>query len=120
VYCETLKNLRKAIQNKRHGLLAPGVMFLHDNAGPHTATRSPTLLEHFFWELFDHHSYSPDLAPSYYHIFTYLKSWLGSKHFNNDEELMDGVKTWLSSQVADYSGRHIKIYSSINVPQFRQ
>jgi hypothetical protein len=27
---------------------------------------------------------------------------LGSQHFNNNEELMEGVKTWLSSQVTDF------------------
>jgi hypothetical protein len=26
---------------------------------------------------------------------------LGSQRFNNNEELMEGIKTWLSSQVAD-------------------
>jgi hypothetical protein len=48
----------------------------------------------------DHPPYSPDLAPSDYHLLTYLKNWLGSQSFNNNE-LMEGVKTWLSSQAAD-------------------
>jgi hypothetical protein len=29
---------------------------------------------------------------------------LGSQHFSNNEELMEGVKKWLSSQVADFFG----------------
>jgi hypothetical protein len=37
-----------------------------------------------------------------YHLFTYLKNWLWSQRFNNNEELMEGVKTWLSSQAADF------------------
>jgi hypothetical protein len=41
-------------------------------------------------------------VPSNYHLFTYLKNWLGSQHFNNSKELMEGVETWLSSQVADF------------------
>jgi hypothetical protein len=49
---------------------------------------------------FDHPPYSPDLAPSDYHLFTYL-NWLGSQRFNSNE-LMEGVKTWLSSQAADF------------------
>ncbi|KAF2895151.1 hypothetical protein ILUMI_11022 [Ignelater luminosus] len=36
-YCETLKKLRRAIQNKRKGMLTKGVCLLHDNARPHTA-----------------------------------------------------------------------------------
>jgi polysaccharide deacetylase 2 family uncharacterized protein YibQ len=47
-------------------------------------------------------SYSPNLAPSNYRPFTYLKNWLGSQRFNNNEEFMEAVKTWLSSQVADF------------------
>jgi hypothetical protein len=27
-------------------------------------------------------------------------NWFGSKRFNNNEELMEGVKTWLKSQAA--------------------
>jgi hypothetical protein len=55
----------------------------------------------FHWELFDY-PYSPDFDLSNYHLFTYLKNWLELQIFNN-EELMEGVKTWLSSQVADFA-----------------
>jgi hypothetical protein len=60
--------------------------------------------------LFDHPPYSPDLAPSDYHLFTctYLKNWLGSQHFCNNEKMMEGVKTWLSSQAADFSDAGIQ------------
>jgi hypothetical protein len=82
-------------------MLTSGVVFLHDKAGPHTAARTRALLEYFNWELFDHPSYRLDLAPSDYHLFTNLKNWLGSQRFNNNEELTEVVKTWLSSQAAD-------------------
>jgi transposase len=78
-----------------------GVVLLHDNPRPHAAARIRGLLEHFDWVLFAHSPYSPDLAPSYYHLFTYLKNWLRSQLFSKNE-LMEGVKTWLSSQVADF------------------
>jgi hypothetical protein len=64
--------------------------------------RTQALLEHFNWELFDHPLYSPDLAPSDYHLFTYPKNWLGSQRFNSNEELIEGVKTWLRPQAADF------------------
>jgi transposase len=102
VYCETLKTLRRAIQNKRRGMMTPGVVLLHDNERPHTAARTRALLEHFNWEFFDQPSYSPDLAPSYYHLFIYLRKWVGSQLFNNNVQLMEGVKTCLSSQAADF------------------
>jgi hypothetical protein len=101
-YCETLKNLRRAIQKKTRGMLTFGVVLLHDNERPHTAACARALLEHFSWELFDHHLCSPDLTPRDYHLFTYLQNWLESQYLNNNEELMEGVKTWLSSQAADF------------------
>jgi transposase len=73
----------------RSGVL---VVLLHDNARLHTAARTRALLQHFKWELFDHPLYSPDLTPSEHHLFTYLKKWLRSQRFNNNE-FMEGVKT---------------------------
>jgi hypothetical protein len=101
MYCETLKKLSRAIRNKMRGMLTSGVMLLHDNARPHTVpcTRAP--LEHLNWEVSDHPPYSPDLAPSDYHLFTYLKNWLQSQRLN-DNEFMEGVKTWLGSQAANF------------------
>jgi hypothetical protein len=64
------------------------------------------LLEHFNWELFGHLSLGPDLAPSDCHLFTNLNNWLRSQNFNNNEELMESVKTCLSSQAADLFDRH--------------
>jgi hypothetical protein len=67
-----------------------------------TAARTRALLEYFNWELFDHPAYSPDLAPRDHRLFTYLKNWLRSQRFSNNEELMEGVKTRPSSQAADF------------------
>jgi hypothetical protein len=76
-------------------------VLLYDNGHPHTAARTQVLLECFNWELFDHPTYSPDLTPSDY-LFTYMENLLGSQRFDNNEDLIEGVKTWLSSQAADF------------------
>jgi histone-lysine N-methyltransferase SETMAR len=72
-YCETVRKHRRAIQNKRRGMLSSGIVLLHDNARPHTAAQTVQLLQRFRWEIFDHPLYSPDLAPSDYHLFMHLK-----------------------------------------------
>jgi histone-lysine N-methyltransferase SETMAR len=58
-------------------MLTYGVVLLYDNVRPHmsTAARTRVLLEQFNWELFDRPPYTPDLAPSNCHLFTYLKNW---------------------------------------------
>ena len=64
-YCATLRHLRKAIQNRRRGKLSRGSVLIHDNARPHTARQTQTLLhDEFHWDIFDHPPYSPNLAPS--------------------------------------------------------
>jgi transposase len=102
VYCETLSICIGLFRTK--GMECwHGVVLFHDNARLHTHTAAHTraLLEHFSWDLFDHPLYSPDLAPSDYHLFTYPKNWLGSQCFKSNEELMEVVKMWLSSQAAN-------------------
>jgi histone-lysine N-methyltransferase SETMAR len=59
-------------------------------------------VEHFSWELYDHPLHSPDLAPSDYHLFTYMKNQLRLQRFNSNEELIEGVNMWLSSKAADF------------------
>ncbi|GFW89030.1 mariner Mos1 transposase [Trichonephila clavipes] len=102
VYCETLRKLRRAIQNKRRRFLSKGVVFRQDNTRPHTAKVTKTLLRGFGWDVFDHPPYSPDLAPSYFHLFLHLKSFLASKHFNNDKELKENVSNWLKTQAETF------------------
>lgn len=114
VYCETLNRLRRAIQNKRRGLLTRGVVFVHDNARPHTARRTNELLAKFKWDVFDHPPYSPDLAPSDFHLFPNMKRWLASQRFANDEELQNAVNGWLHSQAADFYAEGI----SKTVPRY--
>ncbi|KAJ4445799.1 hypothetical protein ANN_12484, partial [Periplaneta americana] len=100
-YYETLRKLRRAIQNKRRGMLLRGVVLLHDNAHPHTAASTRELLDQFGWEIFDHPPYSPDLAPSDFHLFTKLKDFLGGTCFGSDEELKKTVNTWLNELAAE-------------------
>ncbi|GFV03553.1 mariner Mos1 transposase [Trichonephila clavipes] len=100
-YCATLIKLRRVIQNKRHGFLTSGVLLLQDNARPHSAINTQNLIRSFGWEHIDHPPYSPDLAPSDFHLFRYQKEFLGGKRFDTAEEVKEEVQDWLSSQAAD-------------------
>ncbi|KAJ4429731.1 hypothetical protein ANN_21935 [Periplaneta americana] len=70
-------------------------------ARPHTAASTRELLDQFGWEIFDHPPYSPDLAPSDFHLFTKLKDFLGGTRFGSDEELKKTVNTWLNELAAE-------------------
>jgi len=101
VYCDTLKILRRAIQNKRRGMLSRGVVMIHDNIHPHTAAATQNLVT-FGWEQFDHPPYSPDLAPSDFHLLLHLKSFLAGWRFHDDNEVKEAVTTCFASQAASF------------------
>ncbi|KFM58915.1 Histone-lysine N-methyltransferase SETMAR, partial [Stegodyphus mimosarum] len=101
-YCETLTKLRRAIQNKRRGMLSKGIVLLHDNARPHTAGVTQSLIRHFHREQLDHPPYSPDLAPSDYHSFLYMKREFGGKRFGSDDDTKNAVESWLSKLAGSF------------------
>jgi histone-lysine N-methyltransferase SETMAR len=84
------------------GMLTKDVVLLHDNARPHTAARTNALIKLFNWEIIDHPSYSPDLAPIDYHLFTKMKVRLATQRFHTNEELVDGVSNWLHNLAAPF------------------
>ncbi|GFU43781.1 mariner Mos1 transposase [Trichonephila clavipes] len=100
-YCQTLCNLTRAVQNKRRGKLASKISFFHDNARPHTANCTQELLNSFKWEVFRQPFYSPDLAPSDFHLLSRMKNWLATQYFD-DKELRMRVTDWLRSQAAEF------------------
>lgn len=50
------------------------------------------------FEVLEHAAYSPDLAPSDYHLFGPLKNALRDRRFSSDQQVKDAVHTWLAAQ----------------------
>ena len=96
-YCQTLDKLREAIRRKRPGRLSKGVILQHDNAAPHTAKRTQDWLKRYNWETLPHPPHSPDLAPSDIHLFGPLKRHLAGQRFEDDDDLIEEVTSWLRS-----------------------
>lgn len=88
VYCQQLMKLDEAIKEKRSELAnRKGIVFHHDNARPHTSLVTRRKLLELGWEVMSHPPYSPDLAPSDYHLFRNLQNSLNGKTFTNDDDL---------------------------------
>jgi len=49
-----------------------------------------------------HPPYSPDLAPSDYHLFPGLKKQLKGRHFSSDAEVIAAAETRLGGQPSDF------------------
>ena len=53
-------------------------------------------MEMLKWEVLPHPPYSPDVAPSDYHLFRSMAHGLADQHFRSYEE----VKNWIDSRIA--------------------
>jgi histone-lysine N-methyltransferase SETMAR len=109
-YADLLKNhLRRAIKSKRRGLLSTGVLLQHDTARPHTAHSTVATIQDLSFECLPYPPYSPDIAPSDFHVFGPLKEAMGGKSFRNDEEVQQAVHELLHSQLNDFFSRGIHV-----------
>jgi len=74
-------------------------LFLHDNTPAHRALATQKKVAYLGFQCLDHPPYSPDLAPSDYHLFPGLKKkQLKSRHFSSDAEVIFAAETWLDGQ----------------------
>jgi hypothetical protein len=92
------EGLKPAIRSKRRGRLSEGVLLLHGNARPHTAARKLETPRKFKWEVMEYPAYSPDLAPSDFHLFGPLIEALGGRRFRCDENVNKAAHNWLRAQ----------------------
>ena len=91
-YCSLLtENPKPVICKIRRGMLSQTVILQHDNVRPHFACNTVNTIRSSKFELLEH-SYSPDLAPSYYHLFEPSKEATKGVHYFNDEEVKNAVQ----------------------------
>jgi histone-lysine N-methyltransferase SETMAR len=105
---ETLKKLKSRIarvwpKKKEHVLLQ------HDNARPHTALLTRECTAKFGWTVLPHPPYSPDLAPSDFHLFGPMKDGLQGKQFPNTDAVIEAVKKWLSQTNKTFMGQGYRL-----------
>jgi len=102
-YCSQLDDLKAAIAEKRPELHnRRGVVFHHDNARPHTSSATRDKLLQFGWDVLPHPAYSPDLAPSDYHLFLSLKNSLAGKTFDSLTDVKNYLDHFFSSRPAEF------------------
>ena len=82
------------MKSKRRGLLSSGVRLQHDNARRHTDRTTVATITDLHFECLPYSPYSPDLAPSDFHIFGPLKEAMGGKNFRS-EEVRHAMHEWL-------------------------
>ncbi|KAG5307583.1 MOS1T transposase, partial [Pseudoatta argentina] len=83
------------------------VILQHDNARPHVAKVIKTYLETLKWEVLSHPPYSPDVAPSDYHLLRSMAHDLANQHFRIYEEVKNWIDSWIASKDDQFFRRGI-------------
>ena len=94
--------LKDILKEKRRGKFTKVVLFLHDNTPARRAFATQKKLAYLGFPYLDHPPYSPDLAPSDYHLFCGLKKQLKVRHISPDAEVIPVVETCLDGQPSDF------------------
>lgn len=105
VYSSQLQKLAEVHQQVRPE--RDKVVLLHDNARPHVAKLTKKKLKQLDWEVVPHAAYSPDLAPSDYHLFQALAHFLSDKSFDDFDGLKSGIETFFKSLSPEFFAKGI-------------
>lgn len=97
-YANLIPKVREAIKEKRRGKLASGVLFLQDNAPAHRSEVALNAIHSAGFEILEHPAYSPDLAPSDFHLFPKLKEHIRGTKFDDDDAVMAAVEEFFECQ----------------------
>lgn len=109
VYCQQLDRLRDNLLKVRpHLLNRKGIVLQQDNAKPHTAKMTREKLKDFEWDVLPHPSYSPDIAPSDFHLFQSLQHFLADREFKDRDDVNMAISAFFASKPKSFYRDGIK------------
>jgi [histone H3]-lysine36 N-dimethyltransferase SETMAR len=97
VYCEQLDIVARKLRGKQRK-----VLLLHDNARPHVSSMTRQKVKELGWDVVPHPPYSPDLAPTDYHLFRSLSAHLEGKKFDDEEDLRNELQSFFDQKPQEF------------------
>ena len=94
-YAEEQRRLSQEIVKKTRGKLTQGVLHLKDNAPAHTSQVAMAAATKCSFAVLPRPSYSPDLAPSDFYLFSNLNINLRGRNFGSNECVIDAADEYL-------------------------
>ena len=102
LYCQQLDHVAQKLKDKQDRLY-----FLYDNARPHVAKSTREKSLELGWITIPYPPYSPDLAPTDYHLFRSLSNHLREKKFDDENNLQSDLPNFISQKYLDFYERGI-------------
>jgi len=86
------RDYNKQLRKRPELINRRGVIFHHNNARPHTSLMTRQKLRELGWKVLMHPPYSPDIAPSDYHLFRSLQNSLNGVKLASKEACENHLK----------------------------
>ena len=102
LYCQQLDRVAEKLKGKQDR-----IYYLHDNARPYVAKSTCEKLLKLGWIPIPHPSYSPDLAPTDYHLFRSLSHHLHEKKFNDENDVKMDIANFFDQKSQNFYERRI-------------
>ncbi|WP_370716210.1 hypothetical protein [Sphingomonas sp. IW22] len=111
LYAEQLKRVHDVMSKRYPALVNRGrVLLQHDNAPAHTSRKVQQKLQELSgFEVLPHPAYSPDLAPSDFHLFRSLAHFLQGRCFTSEEGLKNDMMEFFASKSPDWYRHGIEL-----------
>ena len=109
LYCDQLRKMKENLV-ARFPQITPSsrVTLLHDNARPHVAKLTKQTAKELNVEFLPHPPYSPDLAPSDFHLFRSLEHTLRQKIFDSREDIRECLLNYFREKKVDFWRRGLE------------
>jgi len=106
-YAQVLDRVAAAMKEEWPHRDPKKVLFIQDNARPHTAKVTKRKLLELEWEVLPHPPYSPDMSPSDFHLFLSMQNHLAGVKFNDEEELRNWIDKFFREKPSSFFVRGI-------------
>ena len=103
IYCKELQTMMEKLAIKQPKLVnRSSPILLHDNARLHTSRKTVSKLQELKLETLRHPPYSPDLAPTDYHLFRNLDNFLQGKKFNSQGAVESAFREFMATRASGF------------------
>ncbi|XP_047364411.1 histone-lysine N-methyltransferase SETMAR-like [Vespa velutina] len=99
LYCEQLDRVNQSLIEKYPAIVNKKGVILQDT---HCTRRTLEKINELGWEVLPHPLYSPDIAPSHFHLFRSLQHFLSGKKFENLGDVENAISSYFTQKPIDF------------------